>query len=195
MSQLSISPDGEQSSQYDSGVDTVKLGQFMHQLRAEQSLVLGILGGLFAAIVAGGLWALIAFATGYMFGIAAIGVGFLVGLAVRFLGKGIDPSFGIVGAVLALFGCLLGNFLTVVIFASQLEGVPFLSIMLGFISSPGLIPEVLAETFNPMDLLFYGLAIYQGYKISLRPITEEEIASFQKPQTSQQTEISPPANV
>lgn len=167
----------------------------MHQLRAEQSLVLGILGGLFAAVVAGGLWALITYATGYKLGIAAIGVGFLVGIAVRFLGKGLDTSFGIVGAVLALFGCLLGNFLTVVIFASQIEGVPFLSILATFISAPGVVVDVLAETFSPIDLLFYGIAVYEGFRFSIRQITDEEMASFQKPQTSQQTETPPTENV
>ena len=37
----------------------------------------------------------------------------MVGLAVRKFGRGVDPVFGIAGAVLALVGCTLGNLLTI----------------------------------------------------------------------------------
>lgn len=37
------------------------------------------------------------------------------------------------------------------------------------------VPELMAETFSPMDLLFYGIALYQGYKMSFRHITQEEL--------------------
>ena len=30
-------------------------------------------------------------------------------------------------------------------------------------------------TFSPIDLLFYGLAIYEGYKLSFRQITRDEL--------------------
>jgi hypothetical protein len=29
-----------------------------------------------------------------------------------------------------------------------------------------------------MDLLFYGIAIYEGYRLSIRKITEEELAGL-----------------
>jgi hypothetical protein len=31
------------------------------------------------------------------------------------------------------------------------------------------------DSFSPMELLFYGIAIYEGYNFSFRKITEEEI--------------------
>jgi hypothetical protein len=31
---------------------------------------------------------------------------------------------------------------------------------------------VLQATFHPLDLLFYGLAVYEGYKLSFSPIKE-----------------------
>ena len=37
----------------------------------------------------------------------------------------------------------------------------------------------MAATFQPMDVLFYGIALYQGYKLSIRPITQADIASLQ----------------
>ena len=202
MSQIIVSPNEEQAEQGAPEIDEVKFGQMMHQLKAEQNLLMGFLGGLFAAIVAAFLWALITYFTGYQLGIAAIGVGILVGFAVRFFGKGFDTSFGILGAILALLGCLLGNFLTVIIFASQVEGVPLSEILAAFLVSPQFIISVFTETFRPMDLLFYGLAIYEGYKFSFRQVSEEEMASVQKiqttppiVQTTQQSETPPPGNV
>ena len=45
--------------------------------------------------------------------------------------------------------------------------------------------EIMKETFSPIDLLFYGLAIYEGYKLSFRGLADEEIAGVhnQTPQT------------
>lgn len=37
------------------------------------------------------------------------------------------------------------------------------------------IPAILQETFNFMDIVFYAIAIYEGYKFSFRVITEEEL--------------------
>jgi hypothetical protein len=38
-----------------------------------------------------------------------------------------------------------------------------------------LMPEIMAETFSPIDLLFYGLALWFGYKYSFRVFTEEDL--------------------
>ena len=86
---------------------------------AASNLPLGALAGLGAAIAGAAIWAAITAATEYQIGWMAIGVGFLVGFAVRVVGKGSEASFGVVGAVLALLGCLLGNLLTLAWFAAQ----------------------------------------------------------------------------
>ena len=49
-----------------------------------------------------------------------------------------------------------------------------------FLTSPGVLLEIMKETFRPMDLLFYAIAVYEGYKFSFRQISEEEMASLQK---------------
>jgi hypothetical protein len=108
----------------------------------------------------------------------AIGIGFLVGLAVRQFGQGVDRAFGIAGAILALLGCLAGNLLTIAIFASREEGVSMLLVLFGLILSPGLVMEVMGATFSMIDLLFYGLAIYAGYKYSFRQFKEAELANL-----------------
>jgi len=150
-----------------------KLNAYIEKLKLEQNLPMAILAGLVACLVGALLWAVITVATEYQIGYMAIAVGFIVGYAVRFMGKGLDPIFGVIGAAFALLGCLLGNFFSLVGFAANDMAMTYVE-TLGSIDY-GIVPEVMMETFSPIDLLFYGFAIYEGYKFAIRPITEEEI--------------------
>lgn len=160
-------------------IDHVRLQRFMQGLRDEQNLLFGVLGGLGAAIIGAVIWAVITYVTNYQIGWMAVGVGFLVGIAVRLLGKGIDKIFGILGAVLALLGCLAGNLLTVCIVISRQEAIPLLDIISRL--NPAIAAEFIKVTFSPIDLLFYAIAVYEGYKLAFRRIQEEELAAYVKP--------------
>lgn len=140
----------------------------MEFFRNEQNLVMGVLYGLFAAVAGAAIWAGATIATGYQIGWLAVGIGFLVGIAVRAGGKGIDQVFGVVGAALSLFGCALGNLVTVAWFVSQEYGVPLADVLSGI--DPEMAFEMMSSTFQLMDLLFYGLAVYFGYRYSLREL-------------------------
>ncbi len=155
-----------------------KVLQYREKLKLEQNLPMGIAGGAAAAVVGAVVWALVTVSTGYQIGWMAVGVGFLVGYSVRFLGKGLDNIFAIAGGALALVGCLLGNFFSLVGFAAKSEGVDVFGI-LGSIDY-SLVPSIMMESFSPMDLLFYGIAAYEGYKFSIRQITEEEVIQNSK---------------
>jgi len=136
----------------------------LQEARDNQNLSLGAAGGLAAAAVGAIVWAVITVATGYQIGWMAIGVGFLVGYAVKLLGKGVDPVFGYAGAAIALAGCLAGNLLTVVIMAARQENMEILTLLSQL--TPGITVDIMKDTFQPMDVLFYGLAVYEAYKIS-----------------------------
>jgi hypothetical protein len=153
--------------------DEAMIGVALEGFRGEQGLLGGVLAGLAAALAGAGLWAAITVVTGYQIGWMAVGVGFLVGIAVRLVGKGIDKTFGVAGALLALLGCLLGNVLTVVHFVAQAEELGYLETLTRLRLSA--IPELLIATFSPIDLLFYGIAIYEGYKLSFRRIAYDEL--------------------
>ncbi|HEY8934885.1 MAG TPA: hypothetical protein VIM65_06670 [Cyclobacteriaceae bacterium] len=150
-----------------------KVFEYREKLKLEQRLFPGIAGGAGAAIIGAILWAVITVVTNYQIGYMAVGVGFLVGISVRYFGKGIDPVFGIIGASLALIGCLLGNVLTMLALGAQAENISFIDVLL--YANYSLIPDAMMETFSPMDVLFYGIAIYEGYKFSFRVITDEEV--------------------
>lgn len=174
----SITPDAEES--LSSQVDPVKLEQLMRAKTAEQNMLLAVAAGFLASVGAAILWAAITYATSYQIGFMAIGVGFVVGYAVKALGKGMTPVFGVVGAVFALFGCLFGNFLTAFVALSQLEDSSSALVLSTFVTSPGLIVDVMKETFSPIDLLFYAIAVYEGFKLSFGGPSEEELAEIQK---------------
>ncbi|MEX0331096.1 MAG: hypothetical protein AB3N64_06685 [Puniceicoccaceae bacterium] len=154
-------------------VNIERYSQLIAELEMKQSLVGALVAGLVASIVGAAIWAGITIATEYQIGWVAIGIGFLVGFAVRILGKGINMQYGIIGGAFALLGCVLGNFFAIVGFVSIQEGLGFFELL--FAIDYAYIPEIMMEAFHPMDLLFYGLAIYAGYKFSFRPLKPEEV--------------------
>lgn len=147
----------------------------MELLRKQQDVGFALMGGLAAAIVGAIIWAVITVTTEYQIGYMAIGVGLLVGFSVRYFGCGIDQYFGYIGAFFALAGCALGNLLSQVGFIANHESLGYFETisLLNF----DIILSVFSESFSPMDLLFYGIAAYEGYKFAFRLITEELLVS------------------
>lgn len=159
-------------------LDPAKLEYHLRRLRDEQSLLRGFLGGAAAALVGAAIWAGVTFGTGFQIGWMAVGVGFLVGIAIRLTGKGVDPKFGIMGALLSLAGCLVGNYLTVCAIVAKEMHVPFFDLLTGV--DFNFILVVMKETFNPIDLVFYALAVFEGYRFSIRGLTDEEKNKLRK---------------
>jgi hypothetical protein len=152
--------------------DPLRLELARQRLASEQKLGAGIAAGAGAALLGAALWAAITVASGYQIGFMAIGIGFLVGWAVRSVGKGVDKTFGLAGAVLALLGCAIGNLLAAVGLVAKQEGIPFFDLLSGL--DPNLAFELMKAFFSPMDLLFYGFAVYEGYRLSFRRLTAAE---------------------
>ena len=144
----------------------------IHRLRAEQNLPLAIFAGMGAAILGAAIWATATVTTGFQIGYMAIAVGFVVGYAVR-MGKGVDKIFGIVGGVLALLGCVLGNVLSVVGFISKEQHIGVIETLSRLDYSK--VPEMVTATFSVMDLVFYGIAVYEGYRFSFRRVTAQDL--------------------
>lgn len=144
----------------------------MEVFRQEQNIVMGAIYGFIAALVGAGVWAGVTIATGYQIGWIAVGVGFLVGIAVRAGGKGLDATYGVVGAVMALIGCALGNLFTIAWFVSGEFDTSVVDIMNQL--NVEMVVELMKATFTPMDLLFYGLALYFGFRYSIRELTMDD---------------------
>lgn len=157
-------------------MDAAKIQSFQRKMKDEQDLARGAFAGFGAALLGACVWALVTVLTGFQIGWMAVGVGFLVGYSVRTFGRGVDPMFGITGAFFAVLGCALGNLLSVAIVVANEAQVSAFSILssLDFVTAR----ELMTATFNPIDLLFYGLALYAGYRFSFRRLSESEVRSL-----------------
>jgi hypothetical protein len=139
---------------------------------ARPSFSLAFLGGLIAAAVGAMAWTLITAATNYQIGWMAVAMGFLVGGTVRMLGRGADPSFGYLGATLAVFGCLVGNLLSACTLIAGQQSLSTSAVLAHVCRNPALIPAAMIATFRSLDLLFYGIALYEGYRFSFRRVND-----------------------
>ena len=131
------------------------------------SLPMALLAGCVAAAAGAAAWAIVTMISGLKIGWVAVGIGFLVGYAVRKFGNGSEPMFQVLGAVLSLLGCLGGNLLMVCLIASRQENIPLLTVLTHL--QPSVVVDLMVETFRPMDLVFYAIAVYEGYRFSRAP--------------------------
>ncbi|GGH70498.1 hypothetical protein [Phaeocystidibacter marisrubri] len=154
-------------------LDPETIRAYEEKIRAEQNLPMAIVAGLVAALVSSAVWALVTIKAESQIGWMAVGVGFLVGYAVRYMGKGIDNTFGVIGAVFALLGCVLGNIFSVYGFVTVEFDVTFMESLSAI--PLGEVINVLIDDLSPYDFLFYGIALYEGFKFSFRQITQEEV--------------------
>ena len=157
-------------------------------LKSQQNFLAAIGGGLISAIVGAVVWAAVTVVTKYQIGWMAVGLGVIVGLAVRKYGKGISPAYGCIGAVLSLIGCLLGNLLSYGGFVAQQQGLPLIQTELMLLSNPMAAVELLKATFEPMDVLFYAIAVYEGYRFSFNEISEAQLAALLRSQPAEENQ-------
>jgi hypothetical protein len=159
-------------------IDVANAQALFEQLLQRQNFPLALIGGFVAAVGGGLAWAAVTVSTGMQIGWMAVGIGFLVGFVIRKLGKGLTKKFGIAGGALSLFGCLLGNFLALCGLVSKIQGLPVVATTLAYIQDPASAFELIQGNFSPIDLLFYGIAVYEGYKFSFREVTDEDLSQI-----------------
>src|SRR5262249_53269232 len=146
-------------------VRTVAAGTRAGSVEGAENLPLGFMAGLVAAVSGAGLWALITIFTGFQIGWMAVGVGFLVGWSVRMAGNGRHSVFGIMGALLALGGCALGNLLAIIVIAARQYNVPPLDVFTHL--TPDVVVGLMEASFRPMHVIFYFVAVLEGYRFSI----------------------------
>jgi hypothetical protein len=159
-------------------LDELKTQAYLREIQDNQNLTLGVLTGAGAALIGAIAWAIVTALTKFQIGFMAIGIGFIVGWTIRQFGRGLDISFGVAGGALAFLGCLLGNLLSACIMYANQTGASIMDTLAAV--NLRIAGEILKATFSPMDLLFYGIAIYFGYKYSLFTIPEEKLKELAK---------------
>jgi hypothetical protein len=149
----------------------------LDKLRSEQNLGIGIGTSVLVGLLGAVLWAAITVTTEYQIGYMAIAIGAGVGYTMRYFGKGIDQIFGISGAIIAVVSCFIGNFLSLIGFVANAEGLGYIETLVGIDYS--LVPTAMKEAFSFMDILFYGFAGYEGYKFAFRVFSNEDLSRYQ----------------
>ena len=156
---------------------SVVLGKLSNEnlakFKSEQDYPKALIVGIIVGILGAALWGMITVITSFQIGYMAIAVGAGVGFSMRVVGKGIDPMFGITGGAIALFACVLGNFFSSMGFVANAVELSFFE-TLGVFDYSQLL-TLMGETFSPIDLLFYGIAAYAGYRFSFRTFTEKDV--------------------
>ena len=132
---------------------------------APENLLFGIIAGTVAMLIGTAIWVGVTVATNFQIGYMAVGVGFLVGIAMRFAGRGTTPLFAGIGAGLSLLGCALGNLFTGCVLISREFEVGFAEVVSN-LDMTG-VQEIMSAMFSPMDILFYALGAYAGWKYSV----------------------------
>ncbi len=150
--------------------------KILSKFREYQSMPFAIIGGFGVCLICAYLWAAIMVITNYQVGIIAIGLGLAVGFAVRYFGAGVDYSYSIVGAGLAFLGCMLGNLFAQIGFISQAQSLSYLDVVM--LLDLSIIKDIMVESFSPMDLIFYAIAAYEGFKFAIRPVEDSDLLDF-----------------
>jgi hypothetical protein len=143
----------------------------IEELKASQSLTGAVLGGILGATLGAALWSIVTAVTKYQIGFLALGIGVLTGFLVRKLGHGLERHYGYIGAAFSFLGCLIGNIIAVLIMISYQESISFSTLLqlLDF----NILTGIIRDTFSARGLLFYVIAIIEGYKFSF--ITRDDV--------------------
>ncbi|MDT7832334.1 hypothetical protein RQM59_08080 [Flavobacteriaceae bacterium S356] len=145
----------------------------LDKFRGEQNFQMALFSGILVGLIGALLWGMITVSTGYQIGYMAIAIGAGVGFSMRYFGKGVDQIFGITGAIIAVLSCALGNLLSIVGFAAEYGDLSYFDALAQIDYS--VLFEIMGESFSFMDVIFYGIAAYEGYKFAFRAFTQEEI--------------------
>lgn len=164
-------------------IDLEDRDRVMLHLRSSQRLLPAIVAGCVAALVGAVVWAAIAVFIDREIGWIAIGIGFVVGMAVRVAGRGFEVRYAVIGAALALSGVVAGKFLAACGSYARSEHLSFWEVLQNFPYAE--FPAFLRESFEFMDLLFYALAVWCGWKYARRELDDAEIRETLRRLTSE----------
>lgn len=127
------------------------------------SFPLSLFAGLAASLGCAVIWAVITVVTNREFGIIAVAVGWAVGFAMA-LPRPNNPAVPAVAAVFAALGSVLGTlFSSVAIIAEQVKR-PVLEVAQLVFADSRQLSGVVTESFDWMNLLFLGLAVFAGFR-------------------------------
>lgn len=137
----------------------------MEQINHKKEIIKAFVVGTIAAIIGAVIWAGIVALTNYQIGYIAILIGAIVGWSIHLTTHATTISYSIIGAILSLLGCVIGDFLATAYIVSSALKVPYFE----FLKRIYVLNEfqlLIQSTYQMTDILFYGLSAYAGFKFS-----------------------------
>ncbi|WP_377270877.1 hypothetical protein [Peterkaempfera sp. SMS 1(5)a] len=125
---------------------------------------LGVLAGVAAALIGAAVYGAIIRGTNREFSYAALAVGALVGAALGKVG-GRSQTLPVLGVPLALLGVFLGQMFGLTLLAQHETGVSVTTILT---DHTGVIYDVWKDQLGFMDVLFFGIAGFEGFLFAKR---------------------------
>lgn len=147
-------------------------------VKSQENLIPAVICGAIVGLIGAILWGIVTVVTDFQIGYMAVAIGAGVGYTIRLVGKGVSQIFGFWGGAIAFVSVVLGNVFSIMGIIANYQDVSLVETMLYMDYS--YLPQFMSETFSPIDLLFYGIAIYEGYKFSFRVLTQEELEKIRK---------------
>ncbi|MFT4554362.1 MAG: hypothetical protein ACI9S8_003013 [Chlamydiales bacterium] len=127
---------------------------------------LALLVGIFASVTGSLGWLAVSTVSSFQIGYMAVAVGILVGWSMRFVAGEGSRKLAFSSATLSFFGCIGGNLLSACYYVAKAHELPFLDLFVTL--DPGYSWYLLTQTFDIMDLIFYGIGIVQGYQMCVK---------------------------
>jgi hypothetical protein len=152
--------------------------EIYERIRLEQDLFHAIIFGFVTSVAGAVLWGAFTVIFIAQFSGMPLFIGAGVGYAMRKSGKGVDPIFGFFGAGISLFGCLLGNFFSLIGFLAHAINKGYVETLALF--NYNLLPDVMIETFTLRHLVYYLIAIITGFGLAKRTITDKIVNDLKK---------------
>jgi hypothetical protein len=161
-------PEKEKNDEMESvfEVDQKDYSKYLSYCKSKENLVMAIIGGAIVSVVVIALWPVLVKLTGYKVGWMVLIQGFASGYAVKKLGKGISPGFGILAGIMTFLTWLAGNLLTACVIFSRIKNVSFFSI-LSNMDVPSAF-DFLKAFLGPIDFLIGIAAVYAAYYLGYR---------------------------
>jgi hypothetical protein len=152
--------------------------EVMEYLKSDQNVMAGVLSGILAGLAGASMWCAFSVFTGWQISYLAMLIGAGVGFAFALFGKIVEKKIAYLSAFIALLSVVIGNFLVIIGLYASYYDLKFFEVLASF--DFRLFPDVMIETFQVLDILFYAVAMALGYKFAFRKITKAKIREIEE---------------
>jgi hypothetical protein len=167
------SRENKKPSDSTAGIDPYHLELVKEWYRRKQNPGGAAIAGALAMIAALGLWAAASALSHRQLGFMSVAVGLMVGVSIRRVGRGIDPRFGLLGAALALLGCLIGTLLACCSPIAAENDIPSFTVL--SLLDPANVKNVLSQGISPTEWVLFGITAAISYSLAFKRITSREV--------------------